>query len=139
DLKSNSTLGPVASIGIVFAMLSALTLLPAILFAFGRTAFWPRRPRFEPELVEAEGGVPARGFWARTSRAVERRPRRIWIGTTLLLLVGALGVTQLDAEGVPQSELVLGASEARDGQAALGEHFPGGSGSPAYVVADAGS
>src|SRR5699024_6767117 len=25
------------------------------------------------------------------------------------------------------------------GQAALGEHFPGGSGSPAYVVADAGS
>ena len=28
DLKSNSTLGPVAAIGIVFAMLSALTLLP---------------------------------------------------------------------------------------------------------------
>lgn len=39
DLKSNSTLGPVAAIGIVFAMLSALTLLPAILFAFGRVAF----------------------------------------------------------------------------------------------------
>src|SRR5690625_3192493 len=63
DLKSNSTLGPVASIGIVFAMLSALTLLPAILFVFGRTAFWPRRPRFEPALVEAEGGVPTRGVW----------------------------------------------------------------------------
>ncbi|SMY12736.1 MMPL family transporter [Brevibacterium jeotgali] len=139
DLKSNSTLGPVASIGIVFAMVSALTLLPAILYAFGRAAFWPRRPRFEPELVAAEGGVPTKGLWARTGRAVERRPRRIWIGTTLLLLVGALGVTQLEAEGVPQSELVLGASEARDGQEALGKHFPGGSGSPTYVVTDADS
>src|SRR5690606_19403260 len=38
------------------------------------------------------------------------------------------------AVGVPQSELVLGASEARDGQTALGEHFPGGSGSPVQVV-----
>ena len=59
DLKSNSTLGPVASIGIGFAMLSALTLLPAILYVFGRAAFWPRRPRFEPELVAAEGGAQA--------------------------------------------------------------------------------
>src|SRR5699024_11145406 len=41
--KSNSTLGPIASIGIVFAMLSALTLLPAILFAFGKVVFWPKR------------------------------------------------------------------------------------------------
>src|SRR5690606_35836465 len=60
----------------------------------------------------------------------------VWITTTLVLLVGALGVTQLDATGVPQSELVLGSSEARDGQVALGEHFPGGSGSPALVVVE---
>ncbi|MGJ9426667.1 MMPL family transporter [Nesterenkonia halotolerans] len=136
DLKSNSTLGPVASIGILFAMASALTFLPALLFVFGRTAFWPRRPRFEPEAVAAEGGVPSRGLWARTGRVVERRPRRIWIATTLLLFIGAVGVTQLDAQGVPQSELVLVESEARDGQVALGEHFPGGSGSPAYVVTE---
>lgn len=136
DLKSNSTLGPVASIGIFFAMASALTFLPALLYVFGRAAFWPRRPRFEPEVVAAEDGVPSRGIWARTGRVVERRPRRIWIATTLVLFLGAVGVTQLDAQGVPQSELVLGESEARDGQVALGEHFPGGSGSPAYVVTD---
>ncbi|MFC6234444.1 MMPL family transporter, partial [Leucobacter soli] len=41
----------------------------------------------------------------------------------------------LQAHGVAQSELVLGASEARDGQQALGEHFPGGSGSPVHVLA----
>lgn len=136
DLKSNSTLGPVASIGIVFAMLAALTLLPAILFAFGRAAFWPRRPRYEPEVVAAEGGVPTTGLWARLGRVIQRRPRVIWIVTTAVLLIGAAGLTQLDAQGVPQSDLVLGQSEARDGQAALGEHFPGGSGSPVSVVVD---
>ncbi|WP_337026872.1 MMPL family transporter [Microbacterium sp. LB16] len=134
DLKSNSTLGPVAAIGIVFAMLSALTLLPSLLLLFGRAVFWPRRPRFEPEVVAAEHGMRTTGLWARLAGLIKRRPRVIWIVTTLVLLAGAAGVTQLDANGVPQSDLVLGASEARDGQTVLGEHFPGGSGSPVYVV-----
>jgi RND superfamily putative drug exporter len=134
DLKSNSTLGPVAAIGIVFAMLSALTLLPSLLLLFGRAVFWPRRPRFEPELVASEHGMRTTGLWARLAGLIKRRPRTIWIVTTLVLLVGAAGITQLDADGIPQSDLVLGASEARDGQVALGEHFPGGSGSPVYVV-----
>lgn len=134
DLKSNSTLGPVAAIGIVFAMLAALTLLPALLLLCGRAVFWPRRPKFEPDVVEAEHGMRTTGLWARLANLIKRRPRVIWIVTTVVLLAGAAGVTQLDAVGVPQSDLVLGASEARDGQAALGEHFPGGSGSPAYVV-----
>ena len=138
DLKSNSSLGPVASIGIVFAMLSALTLLPAILFAFGRTAFWPRRPKYEPQVVEAEAGMPSKGLWTKLARNVQKRPRAIWIVTSVVLLVGAGFWTQLDASGVPQSDLVLGASEARDGQEALGEHFPGGSGSPAQIIVDEG-
>lgn len=136
DLKSNSTLGPVAAIGIVFAMLSALTLLPALLLLFGRAVFWPRRPRFEPEVVAEEHGMRTTGLWARLSGLIKKRPRVIWIVTTLVLLAGAAGVTQLDAQGVPQSDLVLGASEARDGQVALGEHFPGGSGSPVSVIVD---
>lgn len=134
DLKSNSTLGPVASIGIVFAMLSALTLLPAILFALGRVAFWPKRPVYEPEVVEAANGMPIGGVWLRVGRLVKHHSRAIWVLTTLALLAGAAGLTQLNAEGVAQSDLVLGASEARDGQAALGEHFPGGSGSPVTIL-----
>ncbi|MCK3771266.1 MMPL family transporter [Microbacterium aerolatum] len=134
DLKSNSTLGPVASIGIIFAMLSALTLLPALLFAFGRAVFWPRRPKYEPEAVEAENGMATKGLWARLASGIKRRPRLIWIVTTLVLVAGAAGATQLNATGVPQSDLVLGESAARDGQVALGAHFPGGSGSPVYVV-----
>lgn len=135
DLKSNSTLGPIASIGIVFAMLSALTLLPAILFAFGRGAFWPKRVKYEPEIVVAEHGIPGEGLWPGVARKVKKRPRTIWIVATLILLVGAAGATQLKADGVAQSELVLGQSDARDGQEVLGEHFPGGSGSPVQVIA----
>ncbi len=135
DLKSNSALGPVASIGIAFAMLASLTLLPAILFAFGRAAFWPKRPRYEPEVVATEDGLPSRGLWAKVGALIQRRPRQIWVATTIVLLIGAVGLTQLKADGVPQSDLVLTASEARDGQAALGKHFPGGSGSPVLVLA----
>jgi RND superfamily putative drug exporter len=134
DLKSNSALGPVASIGIAFAMLAALTLLPAILYAFGRAAFWPRRVTYEPEVVASERGIATRGVWARLARWIQTKHRPIWIVTALLLVVGAAGMTQLNAVGVAQSDLVLGTSDARDGQVALGEHFAAGSGSPVYVL-----
>ncbi|MET1043069.1 MAG: efflux RND transporter permease subunit [Microbacteriaceae bacterium] len=135
DLNSNKALGPVASIGIVFSMFAALTLLPSLLLWAGRVAFWPRRPRFDPERAsDLEQQVPTTGVWAWLSRQISRRPRVIWISTTLVLLVACLGVLQLKADGVPSSDLILAESEARDGQTALGEHFPGGSGSPAYIV-----
>ncbi|PJJ55422.1 MMPL family transporter [Compostimonas suwonensis] len=134
DLNSNKALGPVAAVGIVFSLLAALTLLPALLLACGRVSFWPLLPRYgsaHPVLV----GDTARGLWPRLGRGIARRPRTIWVVCTLALVALSFGVTQLRADGVAQSELVLAASEARDGQAALGEHFPGGSGSPALVVA----
>ncbi|MDR7385701.1 MMPL family transporter [Promicromonospora iranensis] len=135
ELRSNSTLGPVAAVGIVFAMLAALTLLPALLLMLGRAAFWPRRPAYDPAAGQAgTAGGAERGLWGRVSRAVRTRPRTIWVTTAALLALGCVGVTQLQASGVPQSELVLGASEARTGQERLAEHFPAGSGSPVYVV-----
>lgn len=133
ELRSNSTLGPVAAVGIAFSMLAALTLLPALLLAFGRAAFWPRRPVYDP--AAAESGALETGLWGRVSRAIRARPRTIWITTAAVLALGCVGITQLQASGVPQSELVLGSSEARDGQERLAEHFPAGSGSPVYVIA----
>ncbi|WP_353827373.1 MMPL family transporter [Agromyces sp. SYSU T0242] len=148
ELNSNKILGPVAAIGIVFALLAALTLLPALLLWAGRVAFWPRRiPRVE---AAADGGAPAghgrhatpgesadsgeRGLWGGIGRLVSRRPRLVWIVSTLLLGVMAIGLVRLDADGVPSSEFVLGESQARDGQELLSEHFPGGSGTPATII-----
>ncbi len=135
DLRSNSTLGPVAAIGIAMAMLAALTFLPAVLYALGRTAFWPRRPVLETGPADE---TEDRGWWARLAAAIARRPRRTWVATTAVLALATLGVTQLRADGVAQSELILGGSEALTGQRLLAEHFPGGAGSPVYVLADEG-
>lgn len=135
DLQSTAALGPVAAVGIVCAMLASLTFLPALLVLFGRAAFWPRMPR-----VVATGGTsePApTGLWTRVGAIVDRAPRRVAIAVTLLLAAGCLGLTQLNADGVPQSEFVLGESEARDGQAVIDRHFAGGSGTPTYVLAPA--
>lgn len=139
DLNSNKALGPVASIGIVFSVLAALTFLPALLLACGRTSFWPLRPKFGSEhrvhaATNDDAAVPTTGLWGGIARLISRHARIVWIGSTLLLLVASLGVFQLKADGVPQSDLILGTSEARDGQAALGEHFPAGSASPVSVL-----
>lgn len=136
DLGSNSALGPVASIGIACAMLASLTFLPALLAVFGRAAFWPRAPKFgsnHPELT----GPNAQGLWAKVGRFVALAPRRVAAGVTIVLFAGCAGLAFLDANGVPQSEFVLGDSQARDGQVVIDDHFSGGSGNPAYVLAPA--
>ncbi|WP_460772289.1 MMPL family transporter [Microbacterium sp. GXF7504] len=138
DLATNRALGPIASIGIVFAMLSALTFLPALLAIFGRAAFWPFIPKGDGNRIPDDFEKPVKGVWAKQARFVARHARPVWIVSTVVLLVAAAGVLQLKADGVPSSELVLGQSDARDGQNVLAEHFPGGSGSPAYVIVPEG-
>lgn len=134
DLNSNKSLGPVAAIGIAFAILAALTLLPALLLWAGRTAFWPVRPKLGTPHP-AVSGPDAKGVWPKVARLIDKRARLVWISCTVVLAIACLGVFQLKADGVPQSAFVLGHSEARDGQAVLGEHFPGGSGEPAVIIA----
>ncbi|WP_349828267.1 MMPL family transporter [Brevibacterium litoralis] len=134
ELRSNSALGPIAAIGVGFAVLAALSLLPALLFVTGRAAFWPRIPT--PRPTGADGDRLPGGPWARVAGLVSRHTRPVWIVTALVLAVGCLGLTRLDASGVPQSDLVLGASDARAGQELLAAHFPAGSGSPVQVVVD---
>ena len=140
DLNSNKALGPVAAAGILCSLLAALTLLPALMALLGRAAFWPFRPKLlpetdrEPELVTGLEGQ--RGLWRATGSLVSRRPRTVWIASVLLLLVASAGVLQLKANGVPQTDVILSASNAVDGQEALARHFDAGSGSPAVIVAD---
>lgn len=142
DLNSNKALGPVAAAGILCSLFAALTLLPALMALLGRAAFWPFRPKLvpaedrEPELVTGLEGQ--KGLWRATGSLVSRRPRTVWIASVLLLLVASAGVLQLKANGVPQTDVILTASNAVDGQDALARHFDAGSGSPAVVVADQG-
>ena len=143
DLNSNKSLGPIAAIGIVFSLLSALTLLPTLLAVFGRAAFWPFRPKYaehahehrhaDEEQVRGLAGI--RGIWRRVGTLIARRPRITWIVSCLVLAACALGLTQLKANGVEQTDLVLSQSDAADGQKILAKHFDAGSGSPVLIVA----
>ncbi|HEX6416426.1 MAG TPA: MMPL family transporter [Candidatus Saccharimonadales bacterium] len=137
DLGSNKALGPVGGIGVVLSVLVALTFLPAVLLAFGRTAFWPRKPKLETGKTHYDY-AHRHAMWAKVGVLVRKHPRRTWAGTLLFLILACLAVPQLKAEGVAQSNLILGYSEARDGQKILNDHFPSGSGSPTYVLADEG-
>jgi RND superfamily putative drug exporter len=141
DLNSNKSLGPIAAIGIVFSLLSALTLLPALLAIFGRASFWPFRPvvggraHKHAEGVTVTGLEGVRGLWRRIGTLIARRPRATWIVSFVLLAACALGLTQLKANGVQQTDVVLTQSDAVDGQAVLAKHFDAGSGSPVVIVA----
>lgn len=87
----------------VAAVLSALTLQPALLSLLG-----PRRPsprRFSGLLTSRD---PLHGRWARLGRAVVTRPRLFAAGALLLLLVagaGSLGLalTPASQTGIPPS------------------------------------
>ncbi len=144
DLNSNKSLGPIAAIGIVFSLLAALTLLPMLLVSFGRAAFWPFRPVFRGEQADrqeraGEARIPGlegiHGLWHRVGTLIARRPRATWVIALLVLLACAAGVTQLKANGVSQSDLILSQSDAVDGQKIVAQHFDAGSGSPVVIIA----
>jgi len=130
DLASNKALGPVAAVGIVFAVLVALTFVPAMLLLAGRVAFWPRHTDYGIPHAEQD----REGSWARIAAMVRTRERPMWVVVGILLVIGCAGIAGLKADGVPASDLLLGPSQARDGQNVLAAHFPGGSGQPVQVI-----
>ena len=131
DLNSNKALGPVGAIGITMAIVATLTFLPSLLLMWGRTLFWPRSPRYSNLAKRKVSGA---GIWPKVADFVAHHARPVWMVTTLALVVMAFGLTQLRADGVAQSDFILGTSEARDGQRLINEHFPGGSGTPTQVI-----
>ncbi|MEU3145210.1 MULTISPECIES: MMPL family transporter [unclassified Streptomyces] len=137
DLTNNRALGPVGAIGIVCAVLSTLTFLPAVLALLGRSAFWPSRPKKAGSTPSADAPAEGHGVWHRVAAAVDRRPRATWVVTALVLAVFAAFSPTLSSKGVPFEEIFVGDAPSVTAQETLGEHFPGGSGNPAVIIADA--
>jgi RND superfamily putative drug exporter len=133
DLASNRGLGPISAVNVVFAVLVALTFLPAALTLLGRAAFWPFRPRPGTEASEQAGR------WGRVAGLIGRRPGPVLAGTVAFLLAGAAFLPTLEADGIALADTIRGPSQAVDGQAVLARHFSAGVGSPAVILAPAGS
>ena len=128
DLSGNRGLGPIGAIGVAVAVITMVTLLPAFLVLFGRWIFWPRIPRFD----DADSQLT--GTWAKVGNLIERRPRRAWVITGLLLVVLAAFSTTLKTDGLSTSESFTGNPESVVGQKLLLNHFPGGEGDPTKVI-----
>ncbi|OKL52954.1 hypothetical protein BSZ39_12095 [Bowdeniella nasicola] len=130
-LSATRSLGPIATIGIVAALLAALTLLPALLLILGKRSrgfFWPSIPRTDSEHREKHR------LWSAVARFVARRDRMVWIGTALLLIAASALAPTFKANGTSDSDILIRGSDAVSGNQVLEDHFPAGAVQPVQVI-----
>ncbi|MFU8872652.1 MMPL family transporter [Micromonospora sp. SL4-19] len=131
EQETNRALAVACATGVVFAMLSALFVLPAALVIFGRGLFWPFVPRV--------GSRPREGrLWGRLGAAVVRRPVPVAALATLLLAglaLGGLGVRT----GLSETERFRVKPEAVAGAEILARAFPAGATQPVAVLTNPGA
>ncbi len=139
QVEGTAGLGPIGAVGIAVAMISMLTLLPAMLAITGRRAFW------RPAIFGWSNGIPhfgdegadeMHGTWRRVGERVAVRPRRVWIGTSALLVVMALGLLTLDT-GLTQSDAYREDVESIEGQELLAQSFPAGASAATEILVPA--
>ncbi|MEW2429496.1 efflux RND transporter permease subunit [Micromonospora sp. NPDC047644] len=126
EQETNRALAVACATGVVFAMLSALFVLPAVLVLFGRGLFWPFVPRV---------GGPAREgrLWGRLGAAVQRRP--VVVATLATVLLGGLALGGLGIRtGLSETEQFRAQPEAVTGAQTLARAFPAGSTQPVAVI-----
>jgi RND superfamily putative drug exporter len=128
QLTNTAGLGPIGAIGIVCAMITILTLLPALLLIFGRWIFWPRRALFDGDDHVMSGP------WSKVANSIGRNPRKAWVVTGSVLLLFAFASTTLKADGLGTVDTFTGKPESVVGQKLLTTHFPGGQGDPTQIV-----
>ena len=128
ELKNNRSLGPVGAIGIVSAMVTILTLLPAILVLFGRWVFWPRIPRHD-DIDEK-----LTGFWSKVANATANSPKKFAAVTSVILILMVALVPTLKANGISTLDGFTKKPKSLVGQELLLQHFPGGQNQPTQII-----
>ena len=137
EVNGTAGLGPIGAMGVGIAMISMLTMLPALLVIFGRRAFWS--PFFDTiPHVGQQGTDETHGRWRNIGEWVAARSRRVWVGGTLLLVLLALNVTQIDT-GLTNSNSFRGDVESVEGAEILARSFPSGLGGLTNVIVPDGS
>lgn len=124
--------GPAIAVGLAVALLSSLTLTPALLRLLGPAAFWPvGQPAARP------GEEPNEGIWGPISRFVVARPRLVGgVSAAVLLPLAVLGL-QVRATYRATAELSPSSSSVR-GLEAIKRHFTAGEVGPVTVLLESG-
>lgn len=128
ELNSTASLGPIGAIGIACALISMLTLLPAMLVIAPRFVFWPKVPR-----VGSEGTDAQHGPWRRLGERTAKSPRRVWIGALVVLAIMTGGLLAYD-DGLTSSNGFRDEVEAVTGEELIAKSFPAGTNVPTDVI-----
>lgn len=128
ELTNNQGLGPVGAIGIISAMFTILTFLPALLLVFGRWIFWPKRPHFDSADEKLSG------IWSKVAKATATHPKKYWIVSAVALVIMAAFASTLHANGLSTAQSFTQRPESVVGLDELAKYFPGGEGQPTQVV-----
>ena len=117
-------MGPMLAMAIAVMLVCALTLIPAVLVAMGRVAFWPIK-RIEPNDKES-------GIWNRVGMLVSKRPGALLTITFVAMVALSAGLFEFTprfsfVEGFPDS------AESKAGFETLKSAYPPGELAPTTV------
>ena len=121
---SLKTMGPMLAMAVAVMLVCALTLIPAVLVAMGRVAFWPIK-RIEPNDKES-------GIWNRVGALVAKRPGALLTITFVAMVVLSAGLFEFTprfsfVDGFPDS------AESKTGFETLKSAYPPGELAPTTV------
>ncbi len=128
--------GPAVAASLAVALVGCLTFAPALLRLLGPYAFWPLRLRQRGEQAHGISGPLGERFWDWLSAAIVRKPGRIWLAATGLMVPFALWAPYTPvsydflAELSPQRQ-------SKFGYELLSRHFEPGELGPLAVILDA--
>jgi len=122
---SMRSMGLGGALVVLFSVLAALTLLPALLGMLGA--------RVDRLRVIGRSGKQG-AFWSRWSQAVMRHPVPVLIGTLVVVLLFAWPVLHIERE-IPGATALPQRSESRQGYDILQSRFDVSALSPIYVLA----
>lgn len=136
DSGNTRSLGPVAAIGVGTACLAGLTLLPALLTMFGRTAFWPRRGIVDYD--PAHPSIARQGVWRRFGDKVLARPVAALTVTVVAFVAGAFGLLAYKVD-YSTTSFFKNSVESIEGFKTLQSAFPAGLLAPTTVLVESDS
>jgi putative drug exporter of the RND superfamily len=113
---------------VILAMLCSIVTLPALLAVLGHRVN-PRRGRQAAPVVEGNG------FWHRVATAVMRRPLRVALGVTVLLLLLGAPFMRLSV-GLPDERVLPESSGARHVSERIQDGFEGDSAEAFPIVVE---
>jgi len=130
-----SGLAVAAALTVVFTVLAAVTLLPALLGVFGARVLSRRQRR---KLSSQAHAANQGGLWARWAGIVERRPAVLAVAAAVVMLVLAVPVLSLRL-GTSDQGNDPSSSTTRQAYDLLAEGFGPGFNGPLVLVAQTGS